>query len=164
MFLYGVTVCLVVLLLEVLILALRRIVNNAIYPIGYKQKFLLKHFLLSIIRYIVDAAAKFTLLGFALTNIFTIYLNYNWFKGAINERCADGNFATQYSILNGFLTLYTSLFNYALAVVVICIAMVIIDIIHFIYIWRNELNFYLVDTSDKEMVKKQESVQEYQPI
>jgi hypothetical protein len=57
------------------------------------------------------------------------------------------------------MTLYTSLFNYALAVVVICLAMLTIDVVHFVYIWRNELTHYLVDTSDKLMVsnEKQES-------
>jgi len=37
--------------------------------------------------------------------------------------------------------------------------MLVIDIVHFFYIWRNELTYYLVDTSDKEMVKKEEDYQ-----
>ena len=100
-------------------------------------------------RYIIDVLTKLALFGLALGNIFTIYINYNWFKGAVNERCADGNFGTMYSILNPFLTLYTHLFNYALAILVICLTMLVIDVIHFIYIWRNELTHYLVDTADK---------------
>lgn len=91
----------------------------------------------AMVRYVVDGAAKLALLGLALVNIFTIYLNYNWFKGAVNERCADGNYATRFAILNPFMTLYTSLFNYALAVVVVCLAMIVIDLVHFVYIWRN---------------------------
>lgn len=89
------------------------------------------------IRYIIDGCAKLALFGLALGNIFTIYINYNWFKGAINEKCADGNFGTLYAILNPFLQLYTHLFNYALAVLAVCIAMIVVDVIHFIYIWRN---------------------------
>ena len=59
------------------------------------------------------------------------------------------------------MNLYTALFNYALAVVIICVAMLTIDVIHFIYIWRNELNYYLIDTSDKHLVKREESYEEY---
>ena len=155
-FLVGVTTCLVILLLEMAILTLRRIVNSAVYPVGYKQRYMLKHFIYAVNRYIIDSMVKLTLFGLALGNIFTIYTNYNWFKGAINERCADGNFGTLYAIMNPFLIMYTSLFNYALGVVIICLAMIVVDVVHFIYIWRNELTFYLIETEDKQMVKKEE--------
>ena len=150
----GITVCLVILFLEVIILSLRRIINSAVYPVGYRQKYLLKHFLYGLLRYILDVCCKLALLGLALTNSFTIYINYNWFKGAINQRCADGNYGTLYGILNPFVLLYTDLYNYAIAVLVICVFMLIIDVIHFIYIWRNELSYYLVDTGEKQMVKR----------
>ena len=99
--------------------------------------------------------------GLALANIFTIYINYNWFKGAVNEQCPHGNFGTLYAIMNPFMKLYTSLFNYALAILVICVAMFVTDVIHFIYIWRNELTHYLVDTGDKQMVKKETDDYQY---
>lgn len=35
--------------------------------------------------------------------------------------------------------------------------MIIVDIIHFIYIYRNELTFYLVQTEDKQMVKREDT-------
>lgn len=126
------------------ILTLRRCVNNAVYPIGYKQKYLLKHFLMSLLRYVIDGCAKLTLLGLALSNIFTIYTNYNWFKGSINNKCADGNFSTLYAILNPLMTLYTNLLNHALSVLVLCIIMLILDIVHFVYIWKSELSYYLI--------------------
>ena len=63
--------------------------------------------------------------------------------------------------MNPFLTLYTHLFNYALAVLVICLTMLVIDIVHFIYIWRNELTHYLVDTGDKQIVKKEAEDYQY---
>lgn len=34
--------------------------------------------------------------------------------------------------------------------------MIVIDIIHFVYIYRSELSFYLVGTEDKQMVKKED--------
>ncbi len=134
----------IIILLELFILTLRRIVNSAVYPIGYKQKYLPKHFIYSLIRYIVDGCVKITLIGLTLGNLFTIYKNYNWFKSAINLNCADGNLTTLYSILNPFLNLYTQLFNYSLATLVVCVFMFVVDIVHFIYIYRNELTFYLI--------------------
>ena len=77
-------VCLIILILELLVLTLRRIINSAVYPVGYKQKYLIKHFCYAMIRYVVDILTKLALMGLALGNIFTIYINYNWFKGAIN--------------------------------------------------------------------------------
>jgi len=79
-----VAVCLIILILELLVLTLRRIINSAVYPVGYKQKYLLKHFCYAMIRYVIDILAKLALMGLALGNIFTIYINYNWFKGAVN--------------------------------------------------------------------------------
>lgn len=135
---------------------MRRIVNSAVYPIGYKQKYLLKHFLYALSRYILDISAKLTILGIQLANVFLLYTNYNWFKSAVNLNCPDGNLTTLYNIMEPFMTLYKMLFNYALASVVICAVMLIIDIIHFVYIYRNELSFYLVETGDKQMVKKED--------
>lgn len=86
-----------------MLLALRRCVNNAVYPVGYRQKYLFNHFLLAVSRYVLDGCVKITLLGLFLGNTFIIYTNYNWFKGAINLRCADGNFTTQFQILNPFM-------------------------------------------------------------
>lgn len=34
--------------------------------------------------------------------------------------------------------------------------MLVIDLVHFVYIYRNELNFYLVGTEDKMIVKREE--------
>jgi hypothetical protein len=34
--------------------------------------------------------------------------------------------------------------------------MLIVDFIYFIYIYKNELAFYLVGTEDKQMVKKED--------
>lgn len=140
-----------------LILTLRRCVNNAVYPVGYRQRYLLKHFLLALSRYVLDGCAKLALLGLSLGNLFTIYINYNWFKSAINLKCADGNTTTIFGVLNPFMILYSDLFNYSLAVLVVCVVMVVVDVIHFVYIWRNELTYYLVETVDKQMVKREDS-------
>jgi hypothetical protein len=156
-FLVGVAICLVVLLLEVGLLALRRVINSAVYPVGYRQKHLPRHFLQAILRYVLDLGAKLTLLALGLTNIFILYANYNWFKGAINAQCPDGNLGTLYTILNPFLALYTALLNYALAVIVLCLAMLLVDLVHFFYIWRNELTHYLLDSRDKQLVKKDDT-------
>lgn len=156
-FLIGVAVCLIIILLQLFILTLRRIVNSAVYPIGYKQKYLPKHFLYAIVRYIVDVCAKITLTGLTLGNLFTIYKNYNWFKSAINLNCADGNITTLYSILDPFVNLYTLLLNYSIATLVVCIFMIVIDIVHFVYIYKNELTFYLIQTEDKLMIKREDT-------
>jgi hypothetical protein len=34
--------------------------------------------------------------------------------------------------------------------------MLVIDLVHFVYIYRNELAFYLVGTEDKMIVKREE--------
>jgi hypothetical protein len=144
--LIGIAICLIILLLELVVITLRRIINNAVYPVGYKQKYLLKHFLLALGRYVIDISAKITIFGITLANLFTIYTNYNWFKSAVNLNCPDSNIATLQAIMNPYMVLYTKLFNYSLATLVICIAMLIVDFIHFIYIYKNELAFYLVGT------------------
>ena len=155
-FLIGITVCLIIIILEIVVITLRRIINNAVYPIGYKQKYLLKHFLLGLSRYIIDILAKLGIFALTLANLFTIYTNYNWFKSAVNLGCPDGNFGTLANIMDPYMTLYTKLFKYSLATLVICIAMLLVDIIHFVYIYRSELSFYLVGTEDKLMVKKED--------
>jgi len=38
--------------------------------------------------------------------------------------------------------------------------MIIVDIIHFVYIYRNELTFYLVDTENKQLVKREDTAEE----
>jgi hypothetical protein len=48
--------------------------------------------------------------------------------------------------MDPYMTLYTKLFNYSLATLVICVAMLIVDIIHFVYIYNSELAYYLVGT------------------
>jgi hypothetical protein len=138
------------------VITLRRIINNAVYPIGYKQKYLLKHFLLALSRYIIDISAKLTIFALTLANLFTIYTNFNWFKTAVNLNCPDGNIGTLQEIMNPYMDLYTKLLNYSLGTLVICVVMIVIDIIHFVYIYRGELSFYLVGTEDKQMVKKED--------
>ncbi len=145
-FLVGVAVGLIIIILELVVITLRRIINNAVYPIGYKQKYLLKHFLLALSRYIVDISAKLIIFGLTFANLFTIYTNYNWFKTAVNLGCPDGNIGTLQEIMNPYMTLYTDLLNYSLATLVICFVMIVIDIIHFIYIYRGELSYYLIGT------------------
>jgi len=54
------------------------------------------------------------------------------------------------------MVLYNKLLNYAIAAIVICVIMLVIDVIHFVYIYRGELVFYLVDSGEKQMVKKED--------
>lgn len=106
-FLIGIAIALIVIILEIIVITLRRIINNAVYPIGYKQKYLLKHFLLALSRYIIDMCAKLTIFALTLANLFTIYTNFNWFKTAVNLNCADGNIGTLQEIMNPYMSLYT---------------------------------------------------------
>ena len=101
--LIGVTVCLIILLLEVIVLTLRRIINSAVYPVGYKQKNMPKHFCMALSRYIIDFSAKLAILALTLWNILTIYMNYNWYKSAINLNCADSNHTTMYQVLKPYM-------------------------------------------------------------
>lgn len=71
----GITICIVVIGMEIFILTLRRLINNAVYPVGYRQKYLFKHFILALSRYIVDFIAKFAIFGILLYNLFNIYEN-----------------------------------------------------------------------------------------
>lgn len=52
-----------------------------------------------------------------------------------------------------FMNLYTNLFRFFLGDMIVCAVMLIIDIVHFVYIYKNELTFYLIKTEDKMMVK-----------
>jgi len=106
-------------------------------------------------RYIIDFLAKFAILGLTIVNIITTYTNYNWFKSAMNLNCADSNLTTIYQILKPYMDLYETLYKYILTILVITILMIIIDIVHFVYIYRNELTHYLVETEGKMMVKKE---------
>ena len=152
--LIGVTVCLVVLLLEVVVLTLRRIINSAVYPVGYKQKHMPKHFCMALSRYILDFAAKIAILALTMVNLLTIYTNYNWFKSAINLNCADSNLTTIYTVLKPYMELYEDLLNYSLATLVLTVTMIIIDVVHFCYIYSAELTHYLIDTQGKLLAKK----------
>ena len=146
-FMVGIVICLIIILFEVVILALRRIVNSAVYPIGYKQKNLPKHFFMALVRYIFDFVAKLSILGISFANIYLIYINYNWFKSAINLNCPASNVSTLQNIMNPFLDLYSVLFNYCLSIIVVTIFMLVIDIVHFIYIYRAELTHYLIEST-----------------
>lgn len=154
--LIGVAVALIVILLELFVLTLRRVINNAVYPVGYRQRNLPKHFFMALSRYLIDVSAKLAILGLTLTNLFTIYSNYNWFKSAVNLNCPDGNLSTFNDIMDPYMALYTKLFNYSLSTLVISLFMLVIDIVHFVYIYRGELTFYLIETEDKMMVKKED--------
>lgn len=58
--------------------------------------------------------------------------------------------------MDPYMELYTKLFNYSLSTLVISLFMIVIDIVHFVYIYRGELSFYLIETEDKMMVKKED--------
>lgn len=105
-YLIGVTVCLIIIIVEIVVLTLRRIINSAVYPVGYKQKYLLKHFWLALSRYLIDISAKVTIFGISLANVILLYTNYNWFKSAVNLNCPDSNLTTMEVIMKPFMVLY----------------------------------------------------------
>lgn len=152
----GIVICLVIVGVELLSLGLRRCVNSAVYPVGYKQRYLVKHFLMALFRYIVDALCKLGILGVSFGALWLIYSNYNWFKSAINLGCADSNPTTLKNILVPYMNIYSKLLYYYIGILAVTGAMIIIDIIHFVYIYKAELSYYLIQTESKAMVKKDE--------
>lgn len=42
------------------------------------------------------------------------------------------------------MNLYSKIFKYAIATLVITVAMILVDIVHFIYIYKAELSFYII--------------------
>lgn len=53
--------------------------------------YLPKDFCISLIRYIVDFTSKFIILGLLVYIAWNIFVNWNWFKSALNLNCPDGH-------------------------------------------------------------------------
>lgn len=53
------------------------------------------------------------------------------------------------------MKLYTKILKYAIGAFVLTVCMIIIDIIHFVYIYKAELSYYLIETERQLMVKQE---------
>lgn len=55
------------------------------------------------------------------------------------------------------MKLYTKILKYAIGAFVLTVCMILIDIIHFVYIYKAELSYYLIETERQLMVKQEEA-------
>ena len=76
---------------QLFILVIRRILKREVYPVGYRQMYLPKDFCEALMRYVIDAICKMAVLGLLIYTAYTIFINWNWFKSALNLECADKN-------------------------------------------------------------------------
>lgn len=73
-------VCSMVIAVEVFVLGLRRCVNNAVYPVGYKVQSMPEHFWLGMSRYILDVICKLLIFIMSIILTHTSYTSWYWFK------------------------------------------------------------------------------------
>lgn len=76
---------------EVFVIVVRRIFNNSIYPVGYKQIYLPLDFCAAITRYIYDLVAKLVILSVSIYLTWQTFYNWNWFKSVVNFNCYNSN-------------------------------------------------------------------------
>lgn len=115
--------------------------------------YLPKDFCYALTRYIIDFTCKFAILGLLIYTTWIILVNWNWFKSALNLNCPDSNSLLISKVLEPFRTMYQQSVSYIIAQLVVFALVAIIDIIHFVYIYRNDLRYYLVDSYGKVMVE-----------
>lgn len=130
--------------LQIFILGFRRLMKKEVYPFGYRKQNLPKDFCLGLIRYIIDGFCKICLLGLFTYCLFIEAINWDWFKAAINLECFDGHIEMRKFIMEPYRDLYTGVLYYTLARVITTVVVIIIDIMYFSYVYKNELSFYLV--------------------
>lgn len=139
-------VILLILAMQAFILVMRRCFKKEVYPVGFKQVYLPMDFCSALCRYLIDFFCKFGLLGLALFMAWKSYENWNWFKAATNLDCANGNMELIDYVINPYTLLYEKSLIYSVAHIALLAVVFAIDIIHFCYIYKNELQHYLVDS------------------
>ena len=60
-------------------------------------------------------------------------------------------------ILNPYSELYLTVLQFGVAKVIVCLLYLIVDIVHFVFMYRNDLKFYLVSPEGRELVGEKES-------
>ena len=143
--------------IEFFILAIRKIFHYEVYPTGYKQKYLPFDFAKSLSRYIFDFSCKLTILGLLFYLAWISWTNWNWFKSALKENCSDGNPQINDYILNPYIELYLTVLQFGVAKVIVGLVYLVIDIVHFVFMYRQELKYYLVEPEGKELIVERES-------
>ena len=91
---------------EFLVLTIRKIFKSSVYPTGYQQRYLPCDFCKALTQYIIDFSCKLTILGLMLYIAYVSWYNWNWFKSAIQENCADDNPQLFQYILSPYSDLY----------------------------------------------------------
>ena len=115
--------------------------------------YLPKDFCLALTRYIIDFSCKFVILGLLIYTAWVIFVNWNWFKSSLNLGCPDNDEMLINNVMEPFRTIYQQSLVYVVSQLVVFTFVAIIDIIHFIYIYRKDLRYYLVDSYGKVMVE-----------
>ena len=131
-----------------------------VYPTGYKQVYLPVDFCKALLRYIFDFSCKLTIFGLVFYLTWVAWTNWNWFESAVKENCADSNPQINNYILQPYSQLYLTVLQFGVGKVIICFVYLIVDIAHFIFIYRNDLKFYLASPEGKELVGEKESARE----
>lgn len=115
--------------------------------------YLPRDFCYALTRYIIDFVAKVAILGLLIYTAWVIFVNWNWFKSALNLNCPDDSQVLISMVMEPFRTMYQQSLNYVIAQLVVFAFVAIVDIVHFIYIYRNDLRYYLVDSYGRIMVE-----------
>ena len=114
--------------------------------------YLPKDFCLALTRYVIDFVCKFAILGLLIYTAWVIFVNWNWFKSALNLGCPDKDEILINKVMEPFRSMYQQSLYYIVSQLIIFTFVAVIDLIHFIYIYRNDLRYYLVDSYGKVMV------------
>ena len=122
--------------------------------------YLPQDFCKALLRYIFDFSCKLTILGLVFYLTWVAWTNWNWFKSAVKENCSDGHMQINDYILNPYTELYLTVLQFGVGKVIVCLLYLIVDIIHFVFVYRNDLKFYLVSPEGKELVGEKESARE----
>ena len=112
-----------------------------------------KDFCLAIIRYIVDFACKAIIFALALYSSWVCIVNWNWFKSAINLQCADNEVTMVSHVMEPFRDMYEEGIILLIGQMIVLVFVIVVDIIHFCYVYRNDLQYYLVDPYLRRIVE-----------
>lgn len=82
------------------------------------------------------------------------YYNWNWIMKALNMNCPDSNPQLIYQVLTPYQQMYTSLYSQYTVLVAVCVVMLVIDIVYNVYVYHNELRFYLESASGQKLVDR----------
>ena len=99
---------------------------------------------------------KLVIIGLSLYITWMSYYNWNWYKNVTNFNCYDSNPQIKDNIVSPYTDLYLQLFQFSIASSIISVVMAVIDIIHFVYIYKTDLKYYLVDSEGRMIVQTQE--------